>query len=91
MSDTAAVVTVTAHPFEASPWWERCTVCRESMAAHATVHPMTAHEMAEDLAEHDWRCPQCIQLDRDRVNADGTLGRIHTVCTHRWGETDGSV
>lgn len=84
MSDTAAASGITDHPFDAERWWERCTHCGFSMAAHDTLTDTVRADRAVTLGAHDHRCPACVQLDHDRV-VDGASFRVHSECPHAWG------
>lgn len=82
--DTSASSTVTAHPFHASRWWERCATCGYGMAAHTELTEPMRLERATSLGAHDHRCPECVLLDHDRVDPNGVSYRVHTDCPHRW-------
>jgi hypothetical protein len=84
--DTAASSVITDHEFDAPRWWERCSTCGYSMAAHERMSDRARLERASQLGALDHRCPSCVQLDRDVVDSSGVTHRVHTECPHRWEE-----
>lgn len=49
------------HDFRAAPrWWERCTACGLSIAAHSGVFITTRAAISDDIARTPYRCPECV-------------------------------
>lgn len=67
---------VTDHPFvNHEEWWERCSTCGLSMAAHALLHAGVGYRMREELDGLSFRCPECVRLEReDCTHACPTCG-----------------
>jgi hypothetical protein len=54
---------ITAHGFYPRfEWWGLCCVCGFGMAAHETVVPQTAGQLAEEMGLLPFRCPECVSL-----------------------------
>jgi hypothetical protein len=74
---------ISAHAFEAAHWWDRCSVCGYSMAAHTAMTEPVRVACATSLGTLDHRCPKCVQLDHDKVEHDGISYRVQQDCPHR--------
>lgn len=48
-AEGASPAMITDHAFAASPWWERCPVCRLSMAAHLYIDVTCQAAMQSEL------------------------------------------
>lgn len=82
--DTAHAALISDHPFAAAVWWECCTTCGLSMAAHVSLSDAARTQRVDELAALEYRCPECVRQDQTIV-VDGALQRVHTDCPHRWG------